>query len=60
VLRKLNGEINAILSLPEVKEILAKQGLVPAGGEAERLDRLVRTELERWRRVIAEAKIQAD
>jgi len=60
VVRKLNGEINAILSLPEVKEILAKQGLVPAGGEPERLSRLVRTELDRWRRVIAEAKIQAD
>jgi tripartite-type tricarboxylate transporter receptor subunit TctC len=60
VVRKLNGEINAILSLPEVKEILAKQGLVPVGGEPERLSRLVRTELERWRRVIAEAKIRAD
>jgi len=60
VVRKLNGEINAILGLPEVKEILAKQGLVPAGGEPERLSRLVRTELDRWRRVIAEAKIQAD
>ena len=43
-----------------VKEILAKQGLSPAGGEPERLSRLVRRELERWRRVIAEAKIRAD
>lgn len=60
VVRKLNAEINAILALPEVKGILARQGLTPAGGEPERLSRLVSTELERWTRVIAEAKIRAD
>jgi len=60
VVRKLNGEINAILLLPEMREFLAKQGLSPAGGEPERLSRLVKTELERWTRVIAEAKIRAD
>ncbi len=60
VVRKLNGEINAILSLPEMREFLAKQGLSPAGGEPERLSRLVSTELERWTRVIAQAKIRAD
>ena len=60
VVRKLNGEINAILLLPEMREFLAKQGLIPAGGEPERLSRLIKTELERWTRVIAEAKIRAD
>ena len=60
IVRKLNAEISAILALTDVKEILAKQGLSPAGGKPERLSRLVGTELERWRRVIAEAKIRAD
>ncbi len=60
IVRKLNGEISAILALADVKEILARQGLSPAGGEPERLSRLVGTELERWRRVIAQAKIRAD
>jgi len=60
IVRKLNGEISAILALADVKEILARQGLSPAGGEPERLSRLVGTELQRWRRVIAEAKIRAD
>ncbi len=60
IVRRLNGEIGAILALADVKEILAKQGLSPAGGEPERLSRLVGTELQRWRRVIAEAKIRAD
>lgn len=60
IVRKLNGEINAILALAEVRDILEKQGLVPGGGEPERLSRLVKTELDRWTRVIAEAKIRAD
>lgn len=60
IVRKLNAEINAILALPEIKDILTKQGLIPAGGEPERLSNLVRVELERWTRVIAEAKIRAD
>ncbi len=60
IVRKLNNEINALLALPEMREFLAKQGLIPAGGEPERLSRLVRVELERWTRVIAEANIRAD
>jgi tripartite-type tricarboxylate transporter receptor subunit TctC len=60
VVRKLNDEINAILALAEVRDILTKQGLIPAGGEPERLSKLVRAELERWTRVIVEAKIRAD
>lgn len=60
VVQKLNHEINSILAQPEVRDILGKQGLIPAGGEPERLSQLVRTELERWTRVIAQAKIRAD
>jgi tripartite-type tricarboxylate transporter receptor subunit TctC len=60
IVRKLNGEISAILALADVKEILGRQGLAPAGGQPERLSRLVGAELERWRRVIAQAKIRAD
>jgi tripartite-type tricarboxylate transporter receptor subunit TctC len=60
IVHKLNREINAILALPEVSDILGKQGLVPGGGEPERLSNLVKTELDRWTRVIAEAKIRAD
>jgi len=60
IVRKLNGEISAILALADVKEILARQGLSPAGREPERLSKLVGTELERWRRVIAQARIRAD
>jgi tripartite-type tricarboxylate transporter receptor subunit TctC len=60
IVHKLNEEINAILAQPDVRDVLVKQGLSPAGGEPGRLSSLVKEELERWARVIAEAKIRAD
>lgn len=51
---------NEILSQPSVRETLAKQGLVPVGGPAQKLaDRLTR-DRPRWARVIEEAQITAD
>jgi tripartite-type tricarboxylate transporter receptor subunit TctC len=60
VVGKLNGEINAILQQPEVRDVLAKQGMMPGGGTPERLGDLVKQELARWDRVVKAAKIKAD
>jgi len=60
VVQKLNGEINAILAASDVKELLGKQGLVPAGESPERLAAHLRAELERWARVAAEARVRPD
>jgi tripartite-type tricarboxylate transporter receptor subunit TctC len=60
IVHKINDEINAVLELPDVKEALTRQGLVPAGGKPERLTDTVRADLARWKRVIADAKIRAD
>ena len=57
---KLNGEINAILKQPDIRKLLAGQGMIPAGGPPERLGELVRQELPRWKRVVDAAKIRAD
>jgi tripartite-type tricarboxylate transporter receptor subunit TctC len=60
VVSKVNGEINAQLATPAVKDELAKQGLNPVGGSPARLAELVRSELARWTRVVAAAKIQPE
>jgi len=57
---KLNGEINAILQQPDVRDLLAKQGMIPAGGPPDRMGDLVKRELVRWDRVVKAAKITAD
>jgi tripartite-type tricarboxylate transporter receptor subunit TctC len=60
VIARLNGEINAILQQPDVRALLSKQGMNPAGGSPDRLGDLVKQELVRWTRVVDAAKIKAD
>src|SRR2546426_3099736 len=55
-----NAGMNALLKQNEIRELLARQGLAPAGGTPERFGDLVRKELARWLRVVAAAGIKAD
>lgn len=58
--QRINAEVNEILKAPEVREALARQGLVPVVDDPQRLGRLIDGELARWKRVVARAKIEAD
>jgi tripartite-type tricarboxylate transporter receptor subunit TctC len=60
VVTKLNAELNALIRQPEVSELLARQGMIAAGGTPERFGDLVKKELARWSRVVATAGIKAD
>ena len=60
IIAKLNAELNALLGQPEIRELLAKQGMAAAGGTPERFGELVKNELARWARVVASAGIKAD
>ena len=60
VVALLNGELAAILRDPEVRAGLLKQGLNPVTGTPAELGRLIETDLERWGRVVREARIAAD
>jgi tripartite-type tricarboxylate transporter receptor subunit TctC len=60
VVAKLNASVNAQLRNAEVIDTLAKQGLQPTGGSADELDRVTKTDLERWQKVVKGAGIKAD
>ena len=60
VIGRLNTDVNALLRRTDVRELLARQGMIPAGGTPERFGELVRKELVRWSRVVAAAGIKAD
>ncbi len=60
VVARLNAELNPLLKQPEVRELLAKQGMAAAGGTPERFGDLVKRELARWSVVVAKAGIKAD
>jgi tripartite-type tricarboxylate transporter receptor subunit TctC len=60
IVARLNGDLNALLQLPDVREAFAKQGLTAVADRPERLAELVDQELARWNRVVAEAKIRGE
>ncbi len=60
IVARLNSTLNALLRSSEVAETLQKQGLVPTGGTPEQLADLTRTDLDRWAKVVRDAKIQPD
>lgn len=57
---RLHQEISAVLAMPEVREQLASQGLAVQTSSPEELGALMRADLARWRKVIADSKIAAD
>lgn len=60
IVTMLNAELVAILGDPEVRAGLLKQGLTPRTGTPAELAGLIESDLERWGRVVREAKIAAD
>jgi tripartite-type tricarboxylate transporter receptor subunit TctC len=60
IVAKLNAELNALLRLPEVREAIAKQGVLSAGGPPERLGQLLARDIPRWTKVVATAQIKTD
>jgi len=60
VVDKLNADINAIIKEPEFAQRIAAEGLIPAGGNPERLLTLIKTELANWARVVKQTGLKAD
>ena len=60
IVRKLNDEAVAIMALPEVRESLLKQGMVPASSTPEAIGTLIRNDVARWKQFVQEHKITAD
>src|SRR5437867_6417759 len=57
---KLNADVNAVMGMPDVQQNLLKQGLIPTTSTPEGLAALIKSDVPRWAKVIAEAKITAD
>jgi tripartite-type tricarboxylate transporter receptor subunit TctC len=60
IVAKLNAEVKAILTSPEVRASFAGQGLEPVFSTPEELRALMEADLGRWTRIVREAKISAE
>ncbi len=57
IVDQLNSVINKILQEPEMKKNLDAQGMVPTGGTPQKMDSRVRSEYERWTKLVKTANI---
>ncbi len=60
LLARLNADVNAVMALPDVKDGLLKQGLIPTTSTPGELAALIKSDVPRWAKVIEDAKITAD
>src|SRR3954447_4788463 len=60
LIARLNADVKAVMDLPEVRDTLVKQGLIPAYSTPGELAELIKTDLARWAKVVADAKITVD
>ena len=59
IVAKLNGEIERILALPQIRDRLAGDGAQPGGGPPERLGTFINAEIQKWEKVIKAMKLGA-
>jgi tripartite-type tricarboxylate transporter receptor subunit TctC len=58
--RRLNGEVNAILAQPDVVDLMAREGNAPKPGTPDDFAKLIRSELDQWGRLVKSANIRID
>jgi len=58
IVDKLNGEINKVIALPDVKEAWAKQGAEPLVMTPAEFDKYLRADIDKWAKVIHTAGIR--
>jgi tripartite-type tricarboxylate transporter receptor subunit TctC len=60
IIDRLNHEIVKILRLPEVKDRLAGLGAEPVGNTPQQFGELIRSDLTKWKAIVAETGAKAD
>ena len=57
---RINADVNAVMVAPDLRENLARQGLIAVTSTPEELAGLIKADLVRWSKVVADARITAD
>jgi len=60
IVSRMNAELNRHLQEAEFRKLLEAQGLAAAGGTPDDVDRRMRSEVERWGKIIRDANIRVE
>ncbi len=58
IVTRLNREVAKVLNTPAMKKWMAQEGLQPAGGPPEEFLNRIRSDVEKWKKVVKEAGIK--
>jgi tripartite-type tricarboxylate transporter receptor subunit TctC len=57
---RLNADVNAVMALPDLREQLIRQGMIPVTSGPAELAALIKADLARWAKVVKDANIKVD
>lgn len=60
IVDKLNAAANDALKAKDTAELLASDGVSPAGGTPEAFHTVIRVDIERWRKVVQQANVKVE
>ncbi len=60
IVDRINAEANQILKAPEMDKLLATDGVAAAGGTPEQFAATIKSDIERWRKVVQQAGVKVD
>ena len=60
IIKKLQNDVTEAVNSPTVREKILADGAEPVGSSPEEFGRMIRTELEKWSKVIKAANVTAD
>ncbi|MDB5742012.1 MAG: putative Bug-like extracytoplasmic solute binding receptor, family [Polaromonas sp.] len=60
VVKRLNEDLNAVLAQPDMKELLAREDATPKPGTPKDLSNLIKSEVNRWTKLIKDNNIQIE
>ena len=56
----MNGAINKVLQMPAVRARMTEVGYVVTGGTPEDFGRVIKTEMDKWAKILRAANIKAE
>jgi len=60
IVARLNEEFRKVLADPGIRDFLTKSGVEPDGSSPEELGKYMRSEIDKWAKVIKTANIRLD
>ena len=60
IIKRLHTETVKILKMPDISELLLSQGAEPVGNSPQELSRFIKSDIDRWTKVITQANIRVE